>query len=194
MPNDAQKLPLGRTLEQFGNRKAAGAIALLGKALPAQVVSIDGSIVTVKFLLNNVPFTLPNVACPIAGPQWARAPTQVGDLGVVFPADAYIGGVTGLGGGTADLTQAGGLAALVFFPVGNSGWVAPTNPNAWDILGPDGVVIRTVDKTASVTVSSSGVSIAVPAGKPFSIATLPTAPTGLAPGSVWNSGGTLMVV
>jgi hypothetical protein len=192
MADNVQKTPLARTLEQFGNRKAAGAIALLGKALPAQVVSVSGSIVTVKFLLTNVPFTLPNIKCPIAGSQWARAPTQVDDLGVVLACDAYIGGVSGLGGGTADLTPPANLSALVFFPVGNSGWTAPADPNSWEIYGPDGAIIRTQDSTSSVQVSSAGTAIKLPTGKSVTITTLPVAPTG--PGSLWNNGGVVNVV
>lgn len=159
MPNQGQRTPIARTLNQFAERKVRGAIALEGKALPAQVVSRTGSIVTVKFLLaSTVGYTLPNVTVPIAGPQWGQAPTQIGDKGVVMTADAYLGGVSGLGGGSADLNPRGNLSMLVFFPVGNSGWGPPDNPNAWLIYGPDGAILRDSNSKSVLTVAPAGIT------------------------------------
>jgi hypothetical protein len=78
---------------------------LVGKVLPATIVSQSGKMVTVSFSLTNIPFTLPQVTIPLFGPQYVRYPMQPGDRGIVIPADTYIGGMSGLGGGVADLTQ-----------------------------------------------------------------------------------------
>lgn len=158
MALNQQKTPLARTLNRFAQARAADAIQLLGKALPASVVAVSGSIVTVKFELLSV-YTLPQVTCPLFGPEYIRYPIQPGCLGVVFPADTYIGGVSGLGGGVADLTLPANLSALVFFPVGNANWTPPDDPNAVVIYGPDGAIIRDTGKKSTVTISPTGISM-----------------------------------
>ena len=124
--NNAQKIPFQSSLNRFAAIKAASAIQQLGKSLPASVVSVKGSIVTVKFELTNIPFTLPNVTIPLFGPSYIRYPIQKGDAGVVIAVDARIGGVSGLGTGTADLSQPANLSSLFFMPVGNANWDTAT--------------------------------------------------------------------
>lgn len=155
MSDSAQKTPLARALNRFAEKKAADAIALLGKALPASVAAIAGSIVTVKFEISSGVLTLPNVTVPIAGPEWIRFPTQVGAKGMVIPSDVYLGGMSGLGGGVADLSLQANLSALVWLPIGNADWSATDNPNATVIYGPDGVIIRTVAKDSILTVTTA---------------------------------------
>jgi hypothetical protein len=60
--------------------------------------------VTVAFELHDTPYVFPNVTIPLFGPQYIRYPMQPGDKGIVIPADTYLGGVSGQGGGVADLT------------------------------------------------------------------------------------------
>src|ERR1700682_2240852 len=99
MADQAQKTSLARGLEQFANRKVRSAIELLGQALPASVATVVSSgIVTVKFELTNVPFTLPQITAPILGSKYVRLPIQTGMKGMVIAADAYLGGMSGLGG------------------------------------------------------------------------------------------------
>lgn len=178
MAGNAQKTPFARTLNQFAERKVLGAIQQLGAGLPAKVAAVSGSIVTVSFSLTNVPYTLPNVTCTLAGSIYARAPTQVGDLGVVLSADAYIGSVTGLGGGSGDMTLRANLSSLIFFPVGNKNWPASDDPNAYVIYGPDGVILRDSAKKNIFTLTPSEVTlqmtdgscvITVPAGQTFTL-------------------------
>jgi hypothetical protein len=159
MSGNAQKTPFAETINRFAEKKVNDAIALQGYALPASVVAVAGSIVTVKFEVNAAPFTLPQVEMPIAGPEWARAPTQIGDKGLVFPADVSIGNVTGLGDGVPDFSTPANLAALTFFPVGNKNWSASDDPNAWVLYGPNGAILRTSDSKAKVTANSSGVVV-----------------------------------
>ena len=80
-------------------------------------------------------------------------PTQVGDLGVTMPADVYLGGISGLGGGTADFTQRGNLTALVFVPVSSAG-SPPIDQNAAQVQGPNGAIIQTTEGTASSVVTN----------------------------------------
>jgi len=76
-------------------------------------------------------------------------PTQVGDLGLTMPSDVYLGGVSGLGGGVADMRRRGNLSTLMFVPVSNSG-SPPDDQNAAQTTGPNGWISRTVDKTVSI--------------------------------------------
>lgn len=168
MPDNSQKTPLARSLNQFAERKVRGIIELLGKSLPASVVSVSGSIVTVKFEISG-PYTLPNVTVPLAGPEYARPPTQKGDKGVVFSSDAYLGGMSGLGGGVADLSLRANLSSLVFFPIGNKGWTAPDDPNAYVIYGPDGVILRDTQSKTVFTLTAAGVVIQLQAGDALTV-------------------------
>lgn len=136
--------------------------------MPCSVVSVAGSIVTVKFEITS-PFTLPNVAVPLFGPEYIRYPIQPGCAGVVFPADARLGGVSGLGIGIADLSTPANLSALVFFPIGNAGWTPSEDPNALLLYGPDGVIIRDKSSHTKIVLTPTGVTITVPAGQAVTI-------------------------
>lgn len=154
------KTPIATSISRAGHEIVATAIQKMGKALPCTVVAVTGQIVTVNFAVNTPGQTLPQVRCPIAGPEYIRMPTQVGDKGVVFPADVYIGGVSGLGGGVASMTPTGNLSTLVFFPIGNTAFT-PVDPNAVTIYGPDGVVLRDTGSGCVFTLTSSGIVIKV---------------------------------
>jgi hypothetical protein len=92
------------------------------------------------------------------GPEYIRYPTQVGDTGIVLPIDVYIGGVIGIGG-TATLTQPGNLSSLVFFPIGRRDFSRTDDVNALVLYGPDGVIMRNVAKTNTVTVGPAGIAM-----------------------------------
>lgn len=138
---EAQKVHLVKSLDLFTRRQAADAIQLLGKALPCSVVSCDGKFVVVKFELGNIPFTLPQVRMPIASSQYDRIPFQAGDVGLAVPADAYLGGVDGQGGGTADLTLQANLAALAFLPLEAAVYRAYADATKRILYGQTGVQI-----------------------------------------------------
>lgn len=158
MPSNALKIPFARALNQTATNKALNAIQVLGKALPCSVVAVSGSIVTVAFQVQSN-FTIPNVTMPMFGPEYIRYPTQVGDLGVAFPADVRLGSITGLGGGIPDLSLPANLSALVFFPVASTNWSATDNANAVVIYGPDGVILKDTAKTATVTISPNAITL-----------------------------------
>ncbi|CAB3742678.1 hypothetical protein LMG22037_06622 [Paraburkholderia phenoliruptrix] len=153
MSENYAKLWVQRSANQTAINRARQAIDNLGRALPCRVVKVSGAIVTVAFEVNAAPYTLPNITIPKSESTWIRMPTQVGDKGVTMPADAYLGGVSGLGGGVATLTRPGNLSALVFVPVSNSG-SGPDDPNAAQVCGPNGAIIRTTTGTASSIVTN----------------------------------------
>jgi hypothetical protein len=192
MLRNAQKTPLAISLGNATQSKIQDAVSLLGKTLPAEVVSVNGAIVTVSLLIRSS-FTLPQITVPLAGSEYFRAPIQPGCTGIVLPASVYIGGVTGLGGGVADSSLPGNLSALVFLPLGSKNFSTTDDPNAAVVYGPDGSIIRTADKSSAVTVNASGTTIKVPLGKTLTIASLPTSPP-VTSGGLWNSGGQVMVV
>jgi len=159
MSNEGQKTPLALSLNNFAQKKIMDAVQLLGKGLPASVVSVSGSIVTVKFEIQSG-FTLPQVTIPLFGPEYVRYPIQDGCKGVVVPMDARIGGVSGLGTGTADLSIPANLSALVFLPIANTAWTS-VDPNAVTLYGPNGVVIRDTGSGAVITLTPSGINCVV---------------------------------
>jgi hypothetical protein len=154
--SNTQKTPLSRTLPQFVQQKVLDQISQLGLGVPGHVTVVDGAIVTVSFDVTGL--TLPLVQMPVAESAYVRLPIQVGDKGVAIPATWYLGGVSGLGGGTADTTQRGNLATLVWFPVGNQGWPS-VNPNALVLQGPDGVVEQDAGGNTTSTLTPNGVAV-----------------------------------
>jgi hypothetical protein len=159
MSDNYAKLWVQRSANQTAINRAQQAIENLGRALPCRVVKVSGAIVTVAFEVNAAPFTLPNITIPKAESNWIRMPTQEGDKGVTMPADAYLGGISGLGGGVANLTRPGNLSALVFVPVSNAS-SGPVDPNAAQVQGPNGAIIQTTSgTTSSVVTNQEGTTI-----------------------------------
>lgn len=159
MSDEQAKLPLQRNLNQVAITRAQQAINSLGRALPCRVTAVNGAIVTVSFQVNTSPWTLLPITIPKAESPWIRMPTQVGDLGVTMPSDVYLGGISGLGGGTADMRKRGNLSTLFFVPISNSG-STPDDPNAAQVCGPNGAIIRTTSgPTSSVVTNQEGTTI-----------------------------------
>lgn len=159
MADNYGKLSVQKSANKVAISRAKQAIQSTGQALPCRVVGVSGAIVTVAFEVNSAPWTLPNVTVPKAESNWIRMPTQIGDLGKVQPADAYLGGVSGLGGGVANMTRPGNLSALVFVPVSNSG-SPPIDQNAAQVQGPNGVINRTTTGiTSQVVTDTTGTTV-----------------------------------
>lgn len=155
------KIPLFQSLEAVSRQRVQDAVQLAGKALPCSVSEVVSSgIVKVRFEVNATPWTLPEVTVPIGYPEYIRYPVQVGDKGVVRPADARLGGLSGLGSGTPTLDQPANLSALTFFWLGSSNWTAALDPTALEFYSPVGpVIIRSADGMTKITVSNGGVVI-----------------------------------
>lgn len=159
MADNYDKLWVQKSANQLAINRAQQAIENLGRALPCRVVKVSGAIVTVAFEVNAAPLTLKNITIPKAESLWIRMPTQVGDKGWTVPADAYLSGVSGLGGGVANLTRPGNFSALVFVPISNAG-SGPIDQNAAQVQGPNGVINRTTTGTTSeVVTNTSGTTV-----------------------------------
>ncbi len=158
MADNALKTPLSWSLNQFVDGKTSTALSLFTKQLPCHVVKVVSSqIVTVAFDVKT-DYTLPQVTMPVATSEYVRLPIQVGDKGYAKGSDAYLGGVTGLGGGTADMTRRGNLTSLCFQPLGNTSWTK-VDDNALTMYGPNGVVIEDSKKGTTVTLSPTDLKI-----------------------------------
>lgn len=161
-----QKINFGENMHSFTERKIQKALQLNGKILPVSVVLREKNMITVKFELTNIPYTLPEMTVPLFGPQYIRYPMQPGDRGIVIPADAYLGGVSGQGGGIADLTPPGNLSALVFLPISYTEWEY-ADPDTLVMYGPDGVILR--DQGSKCTFILTPDSVAISAPKSFKV-------------------------
>lgn len=153
----SQKKPFVNTIGAAVQERIADALQKTGQALPCSMVSKVGSIAIIKFEVAGFA-TLPQVRLPIAGSEYIRLPLQPGCRGVVFPADARLGGVTGLGSGVATLTQPANLSALVFFPLGNVGF-SSVDPDTLVMYGEPNVEIRNKSGTMVILINDDGVFI-----------------------------------
>ena len=160
---DSQRSPFQRYINQFTEKKIHGALVRSGYALPCSVTAVMGSVVTVSFQIQTPgqTATFTTVTVPVEGSEYARVPIQVGCKGWVKPADARLGGITGLGGGTATLAQPANLGALVFATLGNKGFTAPTDPNKYEIYGPEGFIARSQNGNVKIVGSETEVDITV---------------------------------
>lgn len=160
MSSNAQKTPLARTLQTVVTRRANDLMQLEGKEFPCSIVSVMGSLVKVKFEIQSA-YTLPQVLLPVAYSRYVRLPLKQGDMGIALSADAYLGGVSGLGGGTANLTQRGNLSNLVFMPISNRNFVASPDPNAVFVTAPNGAIITEDTNNASIKVTPTSIILKV---------------------------------
>jgi|SRR6185312_9007895 len=155
MANNYNKTWIQPAQNALAVARAGQVIRSTGRALPCRVVAVAGSWVTVAFELETAT-PLPQITIPKAESRWIRVPTQIGDFGITIAADAYLSGIDGSNGGTANLTQPGNLSALVFVPCASKAFPA-VNTNAAFISGPQGVVAQTEDGTSSLVINENGI-------------------------------------
>lgn len=164
MADNARKTHLALYLNQTASGRSNDAIKVLGKNLPLKVVSVNGQIVTVEFQVQQSPYTFYQVTMPIHAGIYDWYPVQEGDLGVAVSGDTYLGGISDLGGGTADLSQRANLSTLWFVPISNKNWQPPGgDPNKRILQGPNGVrlqdtnghTILELDNQGNVTITGT---------------------------------------
>ncbi len=169
MTSNVQKTPLVSALNRFTEGKTADADQLTGKSLPCSVKTVVSSgVVVIKFEIQQpstdpTGSTLPEVMVPVMWPEYIRYPVQAGDKGFCVAADAYLGGVSGIGGGVASLVMQGNLAALAFQPLGNKAWKDTPDAKAVVIYGVGGRGVQLLsdltDKTVMLVLTSDGIAI-----------------------------------
>ena len=155
MADNALKTHLAIALDNIARSRAADLMQQQGRELPGHVTKIEGQIVTIAFDVN-APYPLQEVSMPIDTGVMQWLPIQVGDKGVVRSADVYLGGVSGLGGGTADLLRKSNLSMLIFHPTSNKDWRPPGGAAQDDHVirnnskGSGGVMLVTLDSNGNV--------------------------------------------
>lgn len=156
--HDGLKNPLMESMNRVSIQRASDALELQGMALPCHVTAVQGQIVTVAFDVVTDQ-TLPSVTIPVAASPYFWQPVQIGDKGVTVPADAYLGGVSGLGGGTAQLAQQpANLTALVFVPVANKAATVPDSAQAV-VQGANGVLLRALTGSTKIDITPDGITL-----------------------------------
>ena len=158
-----QKTPFAVSISNYVQTKLEQNRQSFGWQLPCRVIAVNGAIVTVNFEIDTGgQYTFPPVTCPIAQSTYVRLPVQIGDSGMCISADARLGGVTGLGikGALAPLGLPFNLGALVYVPLGANDW-SSVDPNAVNINAPNGVVIRDTENNCTITLSPTGVTVAI---------------------------------
>lgn len=152
MADNSRKTPLALALDSAARSRSNDVKQLWGKELPCSVSEVAGQLVTVSWDIKS-PFTLQKIQVPMATSKYDWIPHQAGDKGVAVSADAYMGGQSGIGGGTADLSRRGNLSStLVFQPVSNKEWQPPGgDPNKRAMQGPNGFYMQSVDGAVKYT-------------------------------------------
>ncbi|AWF34484.1 hypothetical protein CSC17_5347 [Klebsiella oxytoca] len=79
----------------------------------------------------------------------------------MIPADTYIGGMSGLGGGVADLTQPTNLSALVYLPISNTEW-QDVDGQVVTVYGPEGVTLRDSGSNTTFLLKPDSIAISTP--------------------------------
>lgn len=156
-----KKMSFGGNMHSFAAQKIASAMQMAGKILPASVVKRAGNMITVSFLLTDIPYTLPQITLPLFGPEYIRYPMQPGDKGIVIPANTYLGGVSGLGGGIASLTPPANLSALSFLPLSNTEWET-VDDQVLTMYGPEGVTLRDAGSKTTFLLTPQSITIVTP--------------------------------
>lgn len=156
-----KKLSFAGNMNNFTENKIASASQMAGKILPGSVVSRSGNMITVQVLLRDTPYVIPHLTVPLFGPEYIRYPMQPGDKGILIPADTYLGGISGLGGGTANLTTPANLSALTFLPISNTEWES-VDPNVLTMYGPEGVTLRDSGSKTTFLLTPDSITIVTP--------------------------------
>lgn len=98
---------------------------------------------------------------PIASAEYIRLPIKIGDKGVAVPASFYLGGISGLGGGTATDALQGNLSTLFWVPIGSTGFF-PVNPTVLTLYGPGGVTLQDITGATTSKLTPSSVTDSTP--------------------------------
>lgn len=141
MSGNQQKTQFGQFLNEWGKQVAASAIQKMAKSFPATIAKVVGNMITVNYEVTGT-LKPPQVTMAALMSRYLRYPLQNGDPGMTVPADYFMGGMTGLGGGVGDQTQRGNLATSTWHPVSNTGWPAVDPTQTTITGGPGGLLLR----------------------------------------------------
>lgn len=187
MVSNAQKTPFAESLHRFGDIKSQDWLSRLPQSMPATVVEIVGALVKVSIDGNWTPFNIPQVLVPKFESAYGRAPTQAGDKGAIIGINYYIGGQSGLGGGSANLYPRANLTNAIWLPISQKSFGA-VNPNAYTIQGMAGVVLQDTTNAASLTLTPTGIALKI-GGTTFMFSATGLTTSGLGTGMALSGSG-----
>lgn len=139
MGDNSARTPMAMGLSALASTHASDDQQIQTKAVPSHVVKRQKEFMTVAFDLNS-PYTMPTVKVPQTF-GYVREPTQIGDKGFVTIGDFILNGVSGDGGGTANLPSQGNLTALAFQPISQMAFEDRDYDQLTLFGGPNGVKI-----------------------------------------------------
>jgi hypothetical protein len=118
MVDNSFKRPTHYSVNNFTNNRANDFQQNMSKGLPCHITKIgpETDMVTVAFDTKGS-WAMPTRKMPVAFSPYGRDALTVGDKGYASPADYYLGGISGLGGGVADYTPRANLTPLTFHPI-----------------------------------------------------------------------------
>lgn len=160
MSGNQQKTPFGESISRFATSTAKSVGELVGKSLPATLKAITGSIVQLNYEVTGSQ-TLPSPTVPLMGSKYHRLPYQPGEKGVTLAGGAYLGGMSGLGEGTADLSQRGNLSTQFWAPLSSADWPAEDQNTHTLIGGPNGIKLKDATGAAILTMTATTISMSV---------------------------------
>ena len=140
--------------------KIADAMQMAGKVLPASVVSRAGNMVTVSFLLRDIPFMLPQVTLPLFGPQYIRYPMQPG-TGDRHPGGYVSGRCQRTGRRYCRPYAAGQSQRAGVLPISHTEWES-VDGHVLTLYGPEGVTIRDAGSKTTFLLTPQSITIATP--------------------------------
>lgn len=136
-----------------------------GWQLPCTVDSVDNTkgIVTVNFSVigsNGSPLDLPQITIPIMGWKYIRYPIKKGDPGVTISIDTNTRNIAKLSTGISSLIGHGNFGpTLMFIPIAQADWSETDDVDAVVVAAPNGAIIRTDNKDATITVNKDNVIV-----------------------------------
>lgn len=157
--SDPLRMPFTLMLNNAIQRKLDDRDQQNGLSLPCSVVAVSWPMVTVSFdLAQSENYTIPQVTMPVAMSRYVKMPIKVGDMGLAVSASVRLGGISGLGTGTAPLVTPSNLGGLVFLPVSNTSWTTD-DPLAVVISGPDGIILKNDTGTTKVILTPTSLTL-----------------------------------
>jgi hypothetical protein len=160
--SDALITPLSLTLPHTMDGRTQDKHQVTPQEIPVTVASVIGEFVKVKAEMHGS-FTIPQFEVAGNWGEFIRPPIVVGSKGHASAADYYLGGMTGLGGGTADYRDRGNLTTHVFRAVSQKNFPTNTHRNtqASLISGPQGAVINDAQQKTTIVVNGTVITSAI---------------------------------
>lgn len=153
----SQKQPFGLTINRAVKNIASSLMNVAGKSLPSSVVKVIGNLVQINFEITSTQ-QLPQPTLPVLMSRYFRFPIQPGDKGMTVTSDAYLGGMSGQGGGVADLTQRGNLGASAWAPLTNADDPTVDTLQATATGGPNGLLLKDQSGVTTILLTSSQIA------------------------------------